>query len=91
MVGESAVSFHHQTSPDLNVVQAIKNNGALATEGILVVDEVLGVLSPVADGVQVVAGVVAIVEASLVVNGVNAGNSRHVVILGIDVIQKGVL
>ena len=60
---EALVVLHQEADGDHEVVDVVEDQGALLGVGVLLLEEGLGVVAPVAEGVEVVRGVVPVVEA----------------------------
>ncbi len=56
----------HQPVRDFKVVNVSKDEGPAANIGVLALDEGEGLIAPVTEGIQVVSGVVAVIEAEAV-------------------------
>ena len=61
--GEVVVVFHEQADSDHEVVDVVEDQGTLLGVGLLLLQERAGVVAPVPQRVQVVRGVVPVVEA----------------------------
>ena len=62
-LGERLVILHHESNSDHKVVDVVEDNGVLFSVSVLGLLEMHGVLAPVATGVEMVRGVVAVVVA----------------------------
>jgi hypothetical protein len=90
-VSEKVIVLGHQGEENTVEVDALEDNSLVLGIGVHLSGEVLGVLTPVTEGIQMVRGVVAVVEGDPVVSNVDTGKGVGVVIGGIVTRSKRVL
>ncbi len=76
---------------DHEEVDSLKHDRAVGDVDLAVVDDLFGSLGPVTVGLEVVADVIAVVEAAAVVAGVDAGDGVDVAVAGARGIDERVL
>src|SRR5580658_5530951 len=78
---EEVVAFGHQAGPHAEEVEAGKDDRALLIVGDRVAEKLPGHLGPVAGRLEMMADVIAVVEAAAVVRGVDARDAVSIVVL----------